>query len=107
MISFDVLRAALQGIKTKEYYECCRRILKAAQEVNDAETECRRLKAQELIRARAQLEISLNQLEYSYNELKTKYGKIETVEELIINQRIALLHNSFEKKSLRQHRTTR
>ncbi len=102
MIELYILEVALQGIKTIENYECCERILKAAQDLNVAETECRRSKAAELIMAKAKLEISLSLLEQEYDQLKRKQGRVKAVEELIFEQKKAILHNSLEKSKLKR-----
>ena len=104
MIELKIIEAALQGIKFKEYNDCCERILKAIREVNIVETECRRAKAAELIQAKAKMEISLEELKNSYNELKEKHGKVDEIEKVICDQKLALAHISFDKACLKRRK---
>ena len=102
MIGLHIIEIALQGIRDSEHYECCERIIKAARDVNAAETLCRRAKVSELIQARASLEISLDQLENSYNELKAKHGKVEAIEKIIREQKLAVVRSSYDKAKLKK-----
>lgn len=102
MMELQIIEFALQGIKVKENYECCERILNAARNLNVAKTECRRAKTTELIQARVKIETSLEQLENSYSELKAKYGRVEAIERVIREQKQELVQISFSKAHLKK-----